>query len=113
MGAGEPGERSKEFLLAEYRYFTDSLWRNEEGGEKRVQFFITLVTAVLAGLVAVAKPQGGEVRAEAIYPMAAGALAALLVIGYVTLRLTVLHAVVGGLAFVMAGRVQMWKLGRS
>ena len=86
MGLGEPDERSKEFLLAEYRYFTDSLWRNEEGGEKRVQFFITLVTAVLAGLVALIKPQSGEVRAEATYPMAAGALAALLVIGYVTLK---------------------------
>lgn len=86
MGAGEPDERSKEFLLAEYRYFTDSLWRNEEGGEKRVQFFITLVTAVFAGLVALIKPQSGEVRAEATYPLAAGALAALLVIGYVTLK---------------------------
>jgi hypothetical protein len=86
MGLGEPDERSKEFLLAEYRYFTDSLWRNEEGGEKRVQFFITLVTAVLAGLVAFIKPQSGEVRAEATYPMVAGALAALLVIGYVTLK---------------------------
>jgi hypothetical protein len=86
VGAGEPDERSKEYLLAEYRYFTDSLWRNEEGGEKRVQFFITLVTAVLAGLVALIRPQSGEVRAEATYPMAAGALAAVLVIGYVTLK---------------------------
>lgn len=41
---------SKEFLLADYKYLCDSFWKNEETGEKRVQFFITLVTAVLAAL---------------------------------------------------------------
>jgi bis(5'-nucleosidyl)-tetraphosphatase len=41
---------SKEFLLEEYKYLCDSFWKNEETGEKRVQFFITLVTAVLAAL---------------------------------------------------------------
>jgi predicted membrane channel-forming protein YqfA (hemolysin III family) len=41
---------SKEFLLAEYKYLCDAFWKNEETGEKRVQFFITLVTAVLAAI---------------------------------------------------------------
>jgi putative (di)nucleoside polyphosphate hydrolase len=41
-----------DFLLAEYEAFTQSFWRNEEVGEKRVDFFITLATAVLAAVVA-------------------------------------------------------------
>ena len=41
-----------EFLLAEYEAFTQSFWRNEEVGEKRVDYFITLATAVLAAVVA-------------------------------------------------------------
>lgn len=42
----------EEFLLAEYKHFSDSFWKNEEVGEKRVNFFITLTTAILAGIVA-------------------------------------------------------------
>ncbi len=37
----------------------ESLWKNEETGENRVKFFITLVTAVLAALVALAKAKNG------------------------------------------------------
>lgn len=40
-----------DFLMAEYRAFTESFWKNEEVGEKRVDFFITLTTAVLAAVV--------------------------------------------------------------
>ena len=41
-----------DLLLAEHSYFADSFWRSEEVGEKRVNFFITLVTAVLTVLIA-------------------------------------------------------------
>jgi len=36
------------FLLEEYRYFSDWFKRSEETGEKRLNFFITLVTAIIA-----------------------------------------------------------------
>jgi hypothetical protein len=49
---GKGSDGSTEFLLAELEHFGQSLWRNEEVGEKRFNFFLTLVTAVISGLVA-------------------------------------------------------------
>lgn len=74
-------QQSVNFLLEEYRHFTNSFWRNEEVGEKRVNFFITLVTAVMAGLVALATKT--EVY---VYPIAVFALAGLLFFGRITLK---------------------------
>lgn len=72
----------KDLLLADLEHFGESLWRNEELGEKRLTFFVTLVTAVSAGLTALAAIEDvafAEVRA------AAGiALLVLLVLGLVT-----------------------------
>jgi hypothetical protein len=42
----------KELMLADLVRFEDAVWRNEEIGGKRFDFFITLLTAVAAGLVA-------------------------------------------------------------
>jgi hypothetical protein len=42
----------RELLIAEIGHFEESAWRNEETGEKRFNFFISLVTAVVAGLAA-------------------------------------------------------------
>jgi len=42
----------EKLLLAEYEFFTGSFWKNEEIGEKRVDFFITLTTAIMAGIIA-------------------------------------------------------------
>jgi|GEM_PF-622673 len=44
-------DHSKELLLEDYKYLRESFWKSEETGETRVKFFITLVTAVFAGLV--------------------------------------------------------------
>jgi len=55
MGSLEPDDElsvTKELLLAELRTFEESIWRSEEIGEKRFDFFITLVTAVAGGLAA-------------------------------------------------------------
>ena len=41
-----------ELLIADLQHFGESLWRNEEVGEKRFSFFVTLVTAVIGALVA-------------------------------------------------------------
>jgi 8-oxo-dGTP pyrophosphatase MutT (NUDIX family) len=42
----------KDFLLEEYRSLTQSMQVNEEIGEKRLTFYITLITSVLGGIVA-------------------------------------------------------------
>jgi len=72
---GPPTEDTRAFLLAEHEHFGDSFWRNEETGEKRVNFLITLVTAVLAALVALASNHGsltaGQISGFAFRPASA------------------------------------------
>lgn len=74
---------TEEFLLKEYEHFADSFWRTEELGEKRVNFFISLVTAVVAGLVALAREQGRFSARETEW-LCVGAGGALLLIGLFT-----------------------------
>src|SRR2546422_10675640 len=45
---------AKDLLIADLQHFGESRWRNEEVGEKRFEFLVTLVTAVTAGLVVLA-----------------------------------------------------------
>jgi len=74
---------SVDFLLAEYRSHLDSFWRSEELGERRVNFFITLTTAVLAALAIREKGilvSGGKVDLIFFY-----GLGVLLLFGVVTL----------------------------
>jgi hypothetical protein len=78
-------EESRDFLLAEYRYLADSFWRNEEGGEKRVNFFITLVTAVIAALVALATRQGSLTDGQ-LSGIAVAACLGLLAVGILTFK---------------------------
>jgi hypothetical protein len=40
-----------DFLLAELHIWEEASWRNEEIGEKRFNFFVTLVTAVSGGII--------------------------------------------------------------
>jgi len=42
----------EKLLLAEYQQYSEAFWRNEEAGERRVTFFITLTTAIIAAIVA-------------------------------------------------------------
>ena len=44
-------ESQGKLLLEDLKHFGDSLWRNEESGEKRLNFLVTLITAVAGGLV--------------------------------------------------------------
>lgn len=83
--ANDPERHSVDFLLAEYRYLGDCFWRNEEIGERRVNFFITLVTAAIAALVALATSKEGNLRKDDVYFITVFALLALLSFGIVTL----------------------------
>lgn len=69
------------FLLEEYRYLTESFLRNEELGERRVNFFITLTTAVIGGLAAIWKVSDGGVDPKLI----GFGLVAVLLFGIITL----------------------------
>jgi hypothetical protein len=89
----EPGQKSdasavlKEYLLAEHQYLREAFWRNEESGERRLQFFIGLVTAVFGGLGLLATTDKGWFRGcpDRIYAAAAGGLVFLLLVGWMTL----------------------------
>ena len=57
----ETEKHTRDFLLNEHRYFAESFWKNEETGEKRVTFFITLITAVISALVVLLTVHGADV----------------------------------------------------
>ena len=74
----------EKLLLAEYQSFTEAFWKNEEIGEKRVDFFITLTTAVIAGIVALVTRSGAELSDGSVRQIATGALSATLLFGLMT-----------------------------
>ena len=80
----EPQNVSMEFLLADHKYFADSIWKNEEVGEKRLNVYITLVTAVIAALVAL-HAKDNTMRDPARFLVTAYALFGLLLFGCITL----------------------------
>jgi len=82
--------KSTEFLLDELKHFGESLWRNEEVGEKRFNFFLTLVTAVISGLVALHAQEKPLYPVDVRMQITGGALASLLVLGLMT-YLRMLH----------------------
>ncbi len=78
-------EAAKEFLLADFNYFGESIRKNEETGETRVKFYITLVTAVLAALGALASAERGFIEDEYMVLICGYALLGLLGFGVITL----------------------------
>ena len=91
MGDSEPrrektSAEAKELLLADFRYFSESFWKNEQSGESRVSFFIGLVTATLAAMAALlAKADELGIDHFTLLAMAGFTLMALLCLGAVTL----------------------------
>lgn len=73
-------QHSVSFLLEEYKQLGESFLRNEELGERRVNFFITITTAVVAGLAAIWKVSDGGFDLTLII----FGLAAVLLFGIVT-----------------------------
>jgi 8-oxo-dGTP pyrophosphatase MutT (NUDIX family) len=75
----------KELLLADYHNFSEALWKNEQTGETRVNWFIGIVTAAGGGLIGLTtaehRPNGEPLRLIFI-----ATLFALLVFGIVTLH---------------------------
>ena len=78
-------DTAKELLFADYKYLTDSFWKNEETGETRVRFYITLVTAVLAAVATLLTKFDDALFDASILYVSIVAVSFLLVFGVVTL----------------------------
>lgn len=82
----EARDKLGDFLLAEYAHMCESLLRNEESGEKRAAFFVTLVGAAGAILGFVFGEETPIVSRDHI-PLAAAIVGAvLLCLGFLTVR---------------------------
>lgn len=75
---------SSDFILEEYKHLTDSFLRNEELGERRVNFFLTFTTTAIGALVA-AREFFNDVEMKNFYIGFCAVLLALLLFGIVTL----------------------------
>jgi hypothetical protein len=79
-------EKGAEFLLEEYKLITDSLLRNEESGEKRAAFFMTLAGAAGAVVAFAFDGEHSLVEKVNVPAVAAGVAALLLFLGVMTVR---------------------------
>jgi hypothetical protein len=75
-----------EFLLAEYEHMCESLLRNEELGEKRAAFFVTLVGASGGILGFLFRENSPFLSYDQIFLAAAVVAAILLCLGFMTVR---------------------------
>jgi len=78
-------EVSVKFLLAEHQYFRDSLQHNEEVGEKRVNYFISLTTAMITAFVALMSIDIVFFSMEQLLLITVVAMIGLLIIGWLTM----------------------------
>lgn len=75
----------KDFLLEEYKALTESMHINEEVGEKRLTFFITLLAGVLAGIITLLT-EFNRIPGEYIYAvkfLLVGSLIGMILIGHI------------------------------
>jgi hypothetical protein len=105
-GPAEPvtEQQSAEFMLEEFRQSLNSFWKTEELGEKRVEFFITLTSAVFGGLLLLDRIASGASLA---------ALAVLFLIGQLLLLRILRRNVLSHEYLRAAGRVRMYFAERS
>ncbi|UCF04548.1 MAG: hypothetical protein JSV33_11515 [bacterium] len=78
------GNPNRDLLLADLSHFGESLWRNEEVGEKRFNFFLTLLTAVVAGLVALHTQGKDSLTDKMLKDVTNVAIAGLFLLGILT-----------------------------
>ena len=78
-------EQIKDLLLEDHKYFQTSFWKNEESGETRVRFYLTLVTAVLAAIATLITSDGASFFDAHVLYITAISLISLLFFGVITL----------------------------
>lgn len=74
----------EKLLMAEYERFAESFWKNEEIGEKRLNFYITLTTAVLAGIIALVSSDHKNISDDTVCLIVTAALSGVFLFGVVT-----------------------------
>ena len=74
----------EKLLLAEYDHFGDGIFKNEEIGERRIEFFLTIATATLGGVVLLLTAKEVKLSNDDVRKVALAALLTLFVIGLVT-----------------------------
>jgi len=74
-----------DFLLAEYEHMCESFLRNEESGEKRAAFFVTLVGGA-GGILGFVFGEKAQMPRDQIFVAAAVVAAVLLCFGFLTVR---------------------------
>lgn len=74
----------EKLLLAEYSHFADGIFKNEEIGERRIEFFLTIATAVLGGIVLLLTSDHQRLSETSIRKFALAGLVSLLLLGIVT-----------------------------
>ena len=79
-------EAFKELLLAEYDYLTKTFLWNERLGEKRVSFFITIVTAGLTALIALTSDGTLPIDSQSAPILFSAGVLVLLLFGLITLK---------------------------
>jgi hypothetical protein len=102
---------SVDFLLAEYQSHRDAFWHNEELGERRVDFFITLTTAVTAALAI--REKGILASGSKVDPIFFYGLGAVLLFGFVTLVRIVRRNLVGHEHLRAIGRIRRYFADRD
>jgi len=73
----------EQLLLAEYEQYSESFWRSEEAGERRVTFFTTLTTALVTASVAL-RTSDVEIPKDEVILIASVALSSALLFGIAT-----------------------------
>jgi putative (di)nucleoside polyphosphate hydrolase len=73
----------EKLLITEYVRFQEAFWKNEELGERRVNFFITLTTAIIAGIVALMTSET-ELSETEVRQIASAALSSTFLFGVIT-----------------------------
>lgn len=114
------GDPLMQLLLAEYAHTGESLLRNEEDGEKRVTFFVTLAAAVISALAFVVGDEGAlkgdSVGVQKFAGIATIPLILLIALGYLTFMRVVTRNVASDRYKEGMNRIRRWfvkSLGRS
>jgi putative (di)nucleoside polyphosphate hydrolase len=70
-----------DFLLEEYKSFNESFWKNEEVGERRVDFFLTISSAILTAVVLLTTSEHAGLTRDEVKLIATSALTGTLLFG--------------------------------
>jgi hypothetical protein len=75
----------KDLLLEDYRYRTESLWKNEETGETRVNLVTGLITLGIGAIIMLATNEKGALEGEVLRLLILTGLFSLLVLSFITM----------------------------